>query len=476
MLNFSRSSRSPAVTKGGTIYYPYFLAYATGALEKAGFDVKLVDTIANEWSPKETIKFVKEFSPDLVVVDTSTPSIYNDVKVAAEIKKAVPNAHVSLVGTHPTRATNETFKLSKHFDSICRGEYDYTVVDLARALEKSKSLKRVKGLSFREKRKIIHNKDRPLIKNLDELPFVSEVYKRHFGIEGIKKYFYASVKHPQVTILTTRGCPHNCSFCNIPFKGSYRTRSPKNVVKEFEFISSELPEVKEVMLEDDTFPIIKKRTLKICDMLIKRKMKLAWSCNVRVNTDFETLKKMKQAGCRLLCVGFESAAQKVLNNVHKGTTKDRQIQFMKDTKKIDLLVNGCVVLGLPGDTEETIRETVEFTKELNPDTMQFYPPFAYPGVELWNWAKKEGYLVSEDYSKLLTKSGLHMTNISMPGLSSKKLFTLCDQALQEYYLRPRYISMKLKQVVTNFDEAKRTFIAAVSKGFLKRLIMPESYR
>jgi len=228
------------------------------------------------------------------------------------------------------------------------------------------------------------------------------------------------------------------------------------------------------MLEDDTFPIIKKRTLKICDMLIKRKIKLAWSCNTRVNTDFETLKKMKQAGCRLLCVGFESAAQKVLDNVHKGTTKDRQTQFIRDTKKLDLLVNGCVVLGLPGDTEETIKETVEFTKKLNPDTMQFYPPFAYPGVELWNWAKRKGYLVSEDYSKLLTKGGLHMTNISMPGLSSKKLFTLCDRALQEYYIRPRYISMKLKQVVTNFDEAKRTFIAAFSKGFLKRLIMPES--
>jgi len=231
MSNFSRSSRSPAVTKGGTIYYPYFLAYATGALEEAGFDVKLVDAIANDWNRKETIGFVKKFNPDLVVVDTSTPSIYNDVEVATEIKKTVPDAHVSLVGTHPTRVTNETFKLSKHFDSICRGEYDYTVVDLARAIEKSKSLKKVRGLSFREKRKIIHNKNRPLIKNLDELPFVSEVYKRHFGIEGIKKYFYASVKHPQVTILTTRGCPHNCSFVTFHSKVPIGQDRPKMLLK-----------------------------------------------------------------------------------------------------------------------------------------------------------------------------------------------------------------------------------------------------
>jgi len=467
---YTRASRSPCVAKGGTFYYPYFLAYACGALEKNGFDgqVKLVDAVANGWNREETITFVKSFKPNLVVIDTSTPSIYNDVEVATKIKEVLPEAHINLVGTHPTRVTEETFELSKAIDSICRDEYDYTLVDLAKAIEKGKSLKGIKGLSFREDGEIIHNKPRERIKNLDELPFVSAVYKKHFGTEGIKKYFYASLKHPQVTILTARGCPYNCSFCNIPFKASYRARSPENVVEEFEYIQNELPEVKEVMIEDDTFPVNKERTLEICRLLKERGVKLSWSCNARVNTDFETLKAMKDAGCRLLCVGFESPVQSILDNVHKRTTAEMQLKFMEDCRKIGLLVNGCFILGMPGETKETIRETIEFAKKLNPDTAQFYSLFAYPGTELWEWAKKNGYLTSERYDALLTKEGYHKGNVNLPGLPAEEADKMCKQALKEFYLRREYIFYKFKQVITNFDEAKRTLMAG--KVFFKHIL------
>jgi len=474
MPRFSRPSRSPSVTKGATFYIPYYLAYACGVLDKNGFDVKLIDSVASEWDKNKTFEFVKSFQPDLVVVDTSTPSIYNDVEVASEIKKLLPSVHVSLVGTHPTRVPDETFSLSNNIDSICRFEYDYTILELARALQGKKSLNSVDGLSFRQNGKIIHNKDRFLIKNLDELPFVSEVYKKQFGKEGIKKYFYASLKHPQITILTSRGCPFGCSFCPIPFKQSYRERSPENVVEEFEYIKKELPYVKEVMLEDDTFPINKQRTIKICDMLIEKKINLSWSCNARVDMDFETLKKMKDAGCRLMCVGFESPTKEVLEKIHKKTTKEVQIEFMKNTKKLGMLVNGCVILGLPGDTKQTMRDTIEFSKELNPDTMQFYGPYAYPGTELWDWAKENDLLVSEDYSKLLTSKGEHLSNIRMSDMTVDEIFEMCNQALKEFYIRPRYIFMKLGQVIRNPDEAKRTFISGVQHGFFKKLILPSS--
>ncbi len=452
LSRYSRQSRSPCVTKGGTLYVPYFLSYATGNLEKHGFQVKLVDAIANAWNENETLEFVRQFKPDLAILDTSTPSIYNDVDIASKIKEAGV-LHVSLVGTHPTRLLEQTLNLSKNVDSVCRGEYDETVVALAEALQKGKNMKGVKGLSFRDGKKIIHNPDRPPIKNLDDLPFVSEVYKKHLDI---KKYFYASLRWPQVTILTARGCPYNCSFCNIPFKASYRYRSPENVASEFEYIQNELPYVREIMIEDDTFPVLKERTEKICNLLVERKIKLKWSCNARVNTDLETLKLMKKANCRLLCVGFETPSQNVLDNIHKNTTRQLQVEFMKNTRKAGLLVNGCFILGLPGDNKETMRETLEFAKELNPDTAQFYPLMVYPGTEAYDWAKRSGYISTEDYSKWVTKEGLHNTTVSRPDMPSEELLKLCNHMRKEYYLRGKYITSKMAQVISHPGEFTRT--------------------
>jgi len=462
--NFSRASRSPCVAKGGTIYFPYFLAYATGVLEKNNFNVKLVDAISNDWSHEQTIGFIKKFKPDLAILDTSTPSIINDSNFASKIKSILPSCHVCLVGTHPTYLPEKTLKMSR-IDSVCRSEYDYTVLDLAQTLEKRKSLKSISGLSFKIKNNIIHNKPRPLIKNLDELPFVSEVYKKHLDI---KKYFYASVRWPELTILTARGCPYNCSFCNSPFKASYRPRSAKNVVEEFEYIQSEFPEVKEIMIEDETFPAVKKRTVDLCSLMIKRKTKLAWSCNARVDTDEQTLNKMKQANCRLLCVGFESPEQSMLNSVHKKTTKQIQIDFMKLTRKIGLLVNGCFILGLPGDTKDSTKKTIDFAKKLNCDTSQFYPIMVYPGTEAYHWAKSKGYLLTEDYSKWLTSSGLHTTTIDRPELPADELIKICNQARVEYYIRPKYIFSKIIQIIKTPSEATRLFKGG--KKIFKHLI------
>lgn len=316
---YSRQSRSPCVTKGGTLYMPYSLAYATGNLEKHGFQVRLVDAVANGWEERETLEFVRQYKPDLAILDTSTPSIYSDVSIASKIKD-IGVGHVSLVGTHPTRLSEQTLNLSNKIDSICRGEYDDTVVELAKAIESGRPLKNVKGITFRSGPKTVRNTDRPLIKDLDSLPFVSEVYKKHLDI---KKYFYATLRWPQVTILTARGCPYSCSFCNIPFKSSYRYRSPENVAQEFEYIQNELPYVKEVMLEDDTFPVIKERTEKICKLLIEKEIRLKWSCNARVNTDFKTLNRMKEANCRLLCtppntIIFTESGYKPISDIRVG--------------------------------------------------------------------------------------------------------------------------------------------------------------
>jgi len=464
MKKYSRQSRSPCVTKGGTFYMPYYLAYMVGALEKNGFDVKLIDVVAKEWSREQTVEFAKEFNPQLIVIDTSTPSIYNDAEVASILKDALPETHITLVGTHPTAMPDETLALSDKIDSLCLGEYDYTLVALAEAIEADASLAKIKGLCYRSNNKVYKNGSREPIKNLNELPFVSEVYKKYLNI---KDYFYASLLHPQVTILTSRGCPYNCSFCNSPYKNSYRARSVDNVLDEFEYIQREFPDVKEVMIEDETFPARKKRTLELCAGLRKRGIKLHWSCNARVNTDYETIKAMKEAGCRLLCVGFETPTQLALDSVHKSTTKELQLRFMDNAKKLGLLVNGCFMLGLPGDNVRIIRETVKFAKKLNPDTAQFYPLMVYPGTESYRWAKKKGYLITEDYSKWIDNEGRHATTVSYPGLSSQELVKLCDSARREFYLRWEYIYYKIQQSLTSPSEALRTLKSA--KTFFRYL-------
>jgi radical SAM superfamily enzyme YgiQ (UPF0313 family) len=465
---YSRQSRSPCVTKSGTLYYPYFLAYATGAAEKAGIEAKLVDAIVAGMNIEDVVAVARSFDPTLIVIDTSTPSIFNDVKVAEALKAALPSAHITLVGTHPTAMTEATMALSPAIDSVCRGEYEYTTKDLALALGQGSNLTGIEGLSFRSNGKVVHNGPRKFIANLDELPFVSAVYKKHLGEKLIKKYFYASLKWPCIIILTARGCPYNCTFCNSPMKASYRTRSVKNVLDELAFIKKELPFVNEIMFEDETFPASESRTKELCQAIVNSGLKTRWSCNARVNTSLETMGLMKSAGCRLMCVGFESVSQDNLNSVKKGTTKQMQLDFMSNTKKAGLFVNGCFILGLPDDTPESMQANIDFAKELNPNTAQIYPLMVYPGTEAFRWAKEKGYLVTEDWSKWITPEGLHNTTISRPGLSNDELLRWCNKARLEFYTGRKYLFKMAKQAITDPKEAVR--IIKGGKVLMKHIV------
>ena len=452
---FSRTSRSPAVTKGGTIYYPIWLAYATGVLEDAGFQVRLMDAPARGYNFDYVLKYAHRFNPELIVVDTSTPSIYNDVKVAEALKDTT-NAFITLVGTHVSALPEQTLNLSPKIDAVARHEYDYTILDLAEVLEAGKRLSAVKGLTYRIGTRIMTNPDRPFIEDLDALPFVSEVYKRHLNIED---YFYAANLHPVITILGGRGCIYRCAFCVWPqvFSGHhYRMRSPENIVDELEYIKNEFPKVREIFFEDDTGTVNRDHILNVCKLIKERKLDIIWSANSRADIPLEVLKEMKSAGCRLLCVGYESGSQEVLNKIHKGTTLQKIKQFAKDAKKAGIMVHGCFILGLPYDTRETIEQTIEFAKELDPDTAQFYPIMVYPGTEAYEWSKQKGYLITEDYSKWLTPEGWHNCMVSRPNLSNEELVKLCDEARMRFYFRPKYIFKRLKLSFKDMNEAKRT--------------------
>lgn len=453
---FSRTSRSPAITKSGTLYYPFWLAYTTGVLDREGFETRLLDCPARGLSGKEALKIIVEFGPDLVVIDTSTPSIYSDVETGALIKENLKLAFIILVGTHPSSLPEETLLLSKSIDAVARGEYDYTIKDLAGVLASGNKPESVAGISFRRGDDIVHNEPRPLIEDLDKLPFVSSVYKKHLDI---KDYFFAASYYPFIMMITGRGCPSRCTFCNYPqvfHSRRYRMRSPENVVEEFEYIKTDLSQVEEVGIEDDTFAADRAHALRISELLIKKNLNMPWYAASRADLDFETMWAMKSAGCRSLMVGFESGSQKILDNIHKGITIDTMLRFSSDAKRAGLLVHGCFMIGNPGETPVTVQETLEFAERLNCDTAQFFPLMVYPGTEAYEWAKSAGYIASGDFSEWVTKEGLHKSVVSTPELSAEELLKFSDYARRRFYLRPGYVWQKIKKCLKDPKELTST--------------------
>jgi len=457
---YSRSQRSPAVIKSGVMYYPIWLAYATGVLEQAGLNVKLVDAPAAGLGFQAVAWLAEDFQPRLVVLDTSTPSIYNDVEVAAAIKAVIPEAFVVLVGPHVSALPAESLVISPVVDAVARREYEYTLRSLTQVVDGGGDLSSVEGLSYRAPDgTIVHNPDRAPIRDLDALPFVSEVYKRHLRIED---YFYSITRYPEVTIITGRGCPHRCVYCMWPqtlHGRGYRRRSPENVAEEFEFIQREFPQVKEIFVEDDTLTVNRKHVQRLSEELIRRNIHIPFTVNSRADVDYETLRPLKAAGCRLLCVGFESGDQGVLDAMHKGVKVEQFYEFRQAAQKAGILVHGCFMVGNPGETKETMQKTLELAKRLNPDTAQFFPIMVYPGTEAYEWAKRNGYLVTEDFREWLTADGLHRSLVSRPDLTADELVDFCDYARRDFYLRPRYVLSKLCQITTHPAEIRRIFKA-----------------
>ncbi len=479
--SFSRTSRSPAITKSGTIYYPIWLCYVAGVLEDAGHEVKVIDSCAYGYNLERTLQLVAEFGPEMAVIDTSTPSIYSDAKTGIEIKRILPDCFIVLIGTHPTALVEETLRLSDAIDAIAVGEADYIVKELAQKLlegnyhkiqtdsiYRNNILSFIEGLAYRVGGRIRVNKRREFIKNLDELPFVSKVYKRHLDT---RKYFFAASDYPEVQIMTARGCIAQCTFCVYPqtihgFK--YRIRSPESIVSEFEWIVKNMPEVREVGIEDDTFTGSQQRVIDFCKELINRNIKIKWYCNVRVDLKFETMQWMRKAGCVLVTVGYESANNGILKNIDKRATSEMILEFSRNTRNAGLLVHGCFMAGNRGETRETLEESMKLSLKMMDDTMQFFPLMVYPGTEDYAWAKREGLLTIKDYSDYVTEDGNHNSVLRMPDMNSEEIRQWCDYARRRYYLRPKYLAYKLVQQFRHPSEIRRTFKAA--RRFIRFLV------
>lgn len=468
---FSREQRSPAVTKSGTLYYPKWLATAAGVAIQNGHEVDLVDAPAANFTLQHVIDRIEAKNIEAVVCDTSTPSILNDVSVIEALTASRPSLHTLLVGRHVSALPVETLRTSAALQAVAIREYEYTVRDWLEAKACGADLSTVAGLAFRRATgEIITNAPRPAIENLDELPFVSEVYKRFLHTPD---YFYGHSLWPLVVFDTSRGCPYHCSFCVYPqtFSGHrMRFRSVGNVADEFDFVAKEMPEIKTVMLEDDTFIVSKPRTLELANELIRRGNKLPFDANCRadVGADVEFLSTLHKAGARLFCVGFESGDVEVINGMHKNNDDRRDAKyheeahnFVRRCQDAGIMVHGCFMVGNLNETPASMEKTLSFAKKLRPDTAQFFPIMVYPGTQAYKDAKDRNYIQIEDWGAWLTKDGLHNSVVTLPNITHDELVSFCDRARRSFYLAPSYLAYKVKQSLTDYRELQRNM-----KGFL----------
>jgi hopanoid biosynthesis associated radical SAM protein HpnJ len=443
-------SRWPATREIESYWYPVWLAYPTGLIEGA----RLVDAPPHYISADQTIEIARQY--EFLVLYTSTPGFPGDIRLAQRIKDVNPKIKIAFVGPHVTVLPEQSLRDCSAIDFVVRKEFDYATQEFS----EGKPLDKILGISYRQNGSVAHNADRPQIQDLDALPHVTDVYHRDLDV---RRYNVPFLLHPYVSLYTTRGCPAQCTFCLWPQTTSghaWRKRSADDVAREMAKAKEYWPYVKEFFFDDDTFNIQKARTLELCEKL--KPLNLTWSCTSRVTTDYETLKAMKDAGCRLMIVGYESGDQQILKNIKKGATLERARQFTKDAHKLGLVIHGDFILGLPGETRETIKNTIAFAKELDVETIQVSVAHAYPGTELYDFVTKNNFLVK---GSMVDESGHQLAHIEYPGLPADQVLDSVHRFYDEYYFRPKAVFRILRKAAFDSHERKRLYKEA--KSFMK---------
>jgi len=437
-------SRWQATREAEAYWYPTWLAYAAGMLPGS----RLLDAPPHKVTPAQTVEIARDY--EFAVVFTSTVGFESDLRLARLMKEAKPNLKVAFVGPHVQVHPAESLMASAYVDFVVRGEFDHAVVEFAQG----KPLAEIAGVSYLQGSKVINNPAcAPLeTDELDRLPFATEVYKRDLVIENYNMPF---LLYPYVSFYTSRGCPALCTFCLWPQTLSghtWRVRSAHNVVEEIRQAVKLFPQAKEFFFDDDTFNISKDRVLELSKKF--KPLGFRWSCNSRVHGDYESLKAMADGGCRLLVVGFESGDPQILKNIKKGATVEMARTFVKNCKKVGISIHGDFIIGLPGETRETIQRTIEFAKELDTETIQVSLAHALPGTELYDLVRNNNFLSSE---ALADAGGHQLPHIGYPGLSPQDMMAAVNRFYDAYYFRPRIVWRIVRKGLWDSTERKRLY-------------------
>jgi radical SAM superfamily enzyme YgiQ (UPF0313 family) len=432
--DFCRTQRWAARTRGRVLRAPDWLAYATAVCERRGLDARLYDFPARGWDEARLARLCAELAPRWVVLDTTTPSLAADLACARRCTAA--GARVLLVGPHASALPEETLVTAAGAaEAVAIGEYDETVADVVAATR----LADVPGLCvLGEDGAPARTADRPLIRDLDRLPFPAW---HHLNLLD---YFDGTKRYPYLDVVTGRGCPHHCSFCLWPqvMHGHlHRTRAPEAVVDEIEHDIGLCPQVLsggEFFFEDDTFTVRESYAHALCDAITRRGLRIAFSVNARADADPELLRHLKAAGCRMLVVGFESATPAILDGVGKGTTPADGRALARAARELGLAVHGCFVLGLPGETHASLARTLDYALELELTTVQFSAAVPFPGTAYYRDCQARGVLRARSYADWLD-DGEQGSVVEEPGLSRAEINAQVNAALRRFYFRPRYM-------------------------------------
>ena len=427
-------SRYQAKREIKSFWYPTWLAQPAALVEGS----KLIDAPAGDLTLEDILPQATDY--ELIVLHTSSPSFLSDVKVAEALKQQNPRALLGFVGAHVAVLAGESMNASTAIDFVARNEFDFTIKEVA----EGKPLADIDGISYRKGDEVIHNPDRAILHDMDSLPYVVDVYKRDLNY---KDYFIGYLRHPYVSIYTGRGCKSRCTFCLWPqtIGGHvYRTRSPAHVIEEMRLAKEYFPEVKEFFFDDDTFTDDLPRAEEIARGM--GKIGVPWSCNAKANVPNETLKIMKDNGLRLFVAGFETGNQKILINIKKGMRVTRAREFAEDCNNLGIKIHGTFIVGLPGETQETIQETINFAREINPYTIQVSLAATYPGTFLHKQATENGWL-RNDTSGLVANTGVQVSSLNYPHLSHDEIFAAVEEFYRKFYFRPRKIFEMTSEMV-----------------------------
>ncbi|MBV8345541.1 MAG: hopanoid biosynthesis associated radical SAM protein HpnJ [Candidatus Eremiobacteraeota bacterium] len=425
-----------------SFWYPTWLAQPAAMVPGS----RLIDAPPDDLTMDQVAPLAKEY--DSIVLHTSTPSFNNDARVAQRLKSENPDVLIGMVGAHVGVLPEPSLRGAPAVDWVSVGEFDYTCVDVAAG----RPLPEIDGLAYRRNGEIVRTPERPTITDMDAFPSVLDVYRRDLTIPN---YFNGYLQHPYISLYTGRGCKSKCTFCLWPqtIGGHlYRVRSVESVAAEMARAKELFPEVREFFFDDDTLTDNVPRVEEIARRL--GPLGITWSCNAKPNVPRSTLEIMKANGLRLLLVGYESGNQQVLNNMKKGTRLDIIRRFSKDCRELGIKVHGTFILGMPGETPETIRETIDFACEMDPETIQVSLAAPYPGTYLYRQAQENGWLEAQS-SDLVDTHGVQHAALNYPGLTSTMMFASVDEFYRRFYFRPRKMFSLLGGMIGDRQVMKR---------------------
>jgi len=422
--------------------FPFFLAYTAALLKKENIEVRLIDAIPLGLNESEFLKQIENFSPNLIIQETSTPSIKYDIEIAKKIKENGLSKRIALSGPHVSIYKSDFLKENQFIDYLLIGEYELTALELSKRLKEDKNLEDVKGLIYSKNSEIFENEPRELLADLDTLPYPS---RELLPMVHYRDYF-CDIPQPTAQIWASRGCPFGCIFCLWPevIYGSrkYRVRDPKLVAEEMKHIVDHY-NPGSIFFDDDTFNIGKERMLKLCSEIIKQDIKKPWAVMARPDTsDEETLRALKDAGMCAIKYGIESGDQEILEESGKSLNLDKAEETIMITKNLDIKTHLTFTIGLLGETEESVKTTLDFALRMNPDSAQFSICTPFPGTKYFNHAVENNFLSFKDFSDF---DGAGKAVIRTESLLSEDL----ERLLSEMQIAWR--KHKFKRVLVKFE-------------------------